>query len=74
MEISIFGLGYVGVVSAACLGKNGHTVIGVDPVSVKVEMINKGESPIIEKEIGELIATAVEQGKLKAFTSAHEAI
>ena len=70
MKISVFGLGYVGAVSAACFAKDGHAVTGVDPVDVKVEMINKGESPIIEKEIGEIIKAAVDRGRLKAVKDA----
>lgn len=74
MKISIFGLGYVGAVSAACFAKDGHTVIGVDPVDVKVDFINKGQTPIIEKEIGEIIAAAVARGRLKAITDGAEAV
>jgi GDP-mannose 6-dehydrogenase len=66
LRISIFGLGYVGTVSAACLANHGHSVIGVDPVRTKVDLINRGESPIIEAEIKEIIASAVRAGTLQA--------
>ena len=66
MKISVFGLGYVGAVSMACLAKSGHQVVGVDPVQIKVEMINKGKSPIIEEEIDELMSAAVQVGRLRA--------
>ena len=66
MKVTIFGLGYVGTVSAGCLAMNGHEVIGVDPVQTKVDLINNGQSPIIEADIGEMIASAVDQGRLRA--------
>jgi GDP-mannose 6-dehydrogenase len=66
MRISIFGLGYVGAVSAGCLANEGHSVIGVDPSKVKVELINNGKTPIIEKDIGEIIAKCAADGLLKA--------
>lgn len=74
MKISIFGLGYVGAVSAGCLAKDGHEVIGVDPNETKVDLINRGLAPIIEGAIGEVIAEAVGSKRLRATTSAHEAI
>ncbi|MBV9790943.1 MAG: hypothetical protein JOZ51_22300, partial [Chloroflexi bacterium] len=57
--ISIFGLGYVGSVSAACLADSGYTVIGVDVSRTKVEMIEEGISPIVEEGLGELLRKGV---------------
>lgn len=74
MRISIFGLGYVGAVSAGCLATDGHDVIGVDPNQTKVGLINKGVTPIIEKDIGEMIAKAAASGKLRATTDVREAV
>lgn len=74
MKISIFGLGYVGAVSAGCLAQSRHTVIGVDPTQVKVDLINDGKTPIIEKDIGETIAEAVRAGRLSATTSVDDAV
>ena len=65
MNVSVFGLGYVGTVSAGCLAADGHSVIGVDPVRTKVDLINAGQSPIIEADIGDLIDTSVRAGRLR---------
>ena len=74
MKISIFGLGYVGAVSAGCLAKDGHVIIGVDPNKTKVDLINQGKTPVIEKEIGEIISTAVAENKLRATVDVDDAI
>jgi GDP-mannose 6-dehydrogenase len=74
MNVSVFGLGYVGCVSASCLAKAGHRVIGVDVVAEKVNMINAGTAPVIEPGLGELIAQLVTDGRLSATTSAEEAL
>ena len=74
MKISIFGLGYVGAVSAGCLANEGHHIIGVDPVQTKVDLINYGRAPIIEKDIGEIIKNAVKAEHLHATTNAEEAV
>jgi GDP-mannose 6-dehydrogenase len=74
MNISIFGLGYVGAVSAGCLASEGHMVVGVDPNATKVDLINRGQAPIVEKDIGELIAASVAAGRLRATTSVKDAV
>jgi GDP-mannose 6-dehydrogenase len=74
LKISIFGLGYVGTVSAGCLAREGHEVIGVDPVRTKVDLVNAGRSPVIEAEIGEIIATAVKSGSLRATADQDQAL
>jgi GDP-mannose 6-dehydrogenase len=68
MKLSVWGLGYVGAVSAACLAREGHQVIGVDPESRKVALINAGETPIIEKDVGQIIQEEVAAGRLSATT------
>lgn len=74
MKISIFGLGYVGSVSAGCLAALGHEVIGVDVNPMKVDMINAGRSPVVEAGLEALIAQAVEAGRLTADTKPNAAI
>jgi GDP-mannose 6-dehydrogenase len=73
-KISVFGLGYVGVVSACCLAKEGHIVFGVDPNKTKVDLVNNGNPPIIEQGIAELVQDAVVHGRLKATTDPKQAI
>ena len=70
MKISIFGLGYVGAVSAGCLVQDGHRVVGVDPNPSKVDLIKAGQSPIVEAEIGPIIAAGAVSGALTATTDA----
>jgi GDP-mannose 6-dehydrogenase len=67
-------MGYVGTVSAACLAQEGHEVIGVDPVRTKVDLINAGQSPIVEVEIGEIVAAGVKSGRLRATDNQDDAI
>jgi GDP-mannose 6-dehydrogenase len=74
LKISVFGLGYVGTVSAGCLASEGHEVIGVDPVRAKAELINSGRSPIVEADIAEIVASAVSTGRLRASDDSAQAI
>lgn len=74
MDISVFGLGYVGAVSGACLAEMGHRVTGVDVDEFKVATINKGESPIVEVLISELTQEMAASGQFRATTDAGEAI
>ena len=74
MKISVFGLGYVGTVSAGCFAHDGHEVVGVDPVKTKVDLINGGLSPIIEADISEIIASTTREGRLRATSDPAQAI
>jgi GDP-mannose 6-dehydrogenase len=74
MRISVFGLGYVGTVSAGCLSAAGHTVVGVDVNPQKVDCVNSGRAPIVEPEIDALIEEGVRKGRLRATTVPEDAI
>src|SRR5512134_1262721 len=74
MNVSVFGLGYVGSVSAASFAGDGHGVVGVDVNPGKVASLNEGRSPIVEKGLDELIADNVAAGRLRATTSTAEAV
>src|SRR5215217_6195811 len=74
MKVSIFGLGYVGCVSSACLGDSGHEVIGVDMNPVKVQIINDGRSPVAEPGVDDLIGRAVKEQRLRATMDPLEAV
>src|SRR5438105_5563189 len=74
MRISVFGLGYVGSVSAACLSRDGHDVIGVDLNQAKVDLIQQGRSPIVELGLSELIAAGRAKNNLQAQVCAKSAV
>ncbi|TMG77024.1 MAG: nucleotide sugar dehydrogenase [Betaproteobacteria bacterium] len=74
MKLSVWGLGYVGTVSAGCLAQEGHEVIGVDSEQTKVDLINAGKTPIIEKDIGRIIRQQVAAGRLSATMDAAVAV
>lgn len=74
MRVSVFGLGYVGTVTAACLARAGHEVVGVDINQEKVAMVNAGRSPVAEPGLGELLAEVVAGKRLRATTSSERAV
>ena len=74
MNVSVFGLGYVGTVSAASFAADGHTVVGVDVNPDKVASVNEGRSPIVEKGLDELIRDNAANGRLRATTSTEDAV
>src|SRR2546429_9582103 len=74
MRVSVFGLGYVGCVSAACLARDGHTVIGVDVDQQKVTAVASGRSPVIERGLDQLIAEVTSSGKLRATLDSKAAV
>ncbi len=74
MNISIFGLGYVGAVISGCFARDGHRVIGADMDAGKVNLINAGKSPIVEPELEPMIEAGVRNGHLRATVDCREAV
>jgi GDP-mannose 6-dehydrogenase len=74
VKISVFGLGYVGCVSAACLASDGHTVVGVDINALKVDLVEQGLSPVVEPGLSELVAEGVGEGRLRVARTGADAV
>ena len=74
MKVAVFGLGYVGVVTAACLADDGNEVVGVDVSELKVDLVNNGETPIVEEKIADILARNVQAGRLRATTNVRDAL
>ncbi len=74
MKISIFGLGYVGAVSLACLARDGHTVVGVDIDHTKLDLIMAGQTPVVEEGMVDLMAQVATSGKVSVTTDAAAAV
>jgi len=74
MKVSIFGMGYVGVVSGACFARDGHEVVGVDLSQTKVDLLNEGKSPVVEEGIAELVGEMVASGRLSATMDSGKAV
>ncbi len=74
MKISVFGLGYVGCVSAAGFAARGHTVVGVDVNALKVRLIEAGQTPVLEAGLGESVAASVRNGRLSGKTDGTAAV
>src|SRR4051812_28507988 len=74
MDISIFGLGYVGAVSLACLARDGHNVIGVDIDPAKLELIAAGKTPVVEEGMVDLVARASASGRVRVTSNVREAV
>src|SRR5687767_7987048 len=74
MRISIFGLGYVGAVSLACLTRDGHEVIGVDVDPDKLNLIREGRTPVVEEGMVDLMASVAKSGRVSVTTDVEAAI
>jgi GDP-mannose 6-dehydrogenase len=73
-KVSVFGMGYVGCVTAACLARDGHQVVGVDVDPRKVERVNSGDPPVSEPGLSEILGAAVRSGRMRASTSLEEGV
>ncbi len=72
--VAVFGLGYVGCVTAACLASSGHKVIGVDPDRHKTDQIQQGRTPFYEPGLDEIVRATVQSGHLSAVNDAADAL
>jgi GDP-mannose 6-dehydrogenase len=74
VKVAVFGLGYVGSVSAAALARDGHAVVGVDPAAPKIEALRSGRAPVLEPGLDALVARMVEAGRLRATDDPADAL
>ncbi|MCB1937825.1 MAG: GDP-mannose dehydrogenase, partial [Rhodocyclaceae bacterium] len=74
MKISIFGLGYVGAVSLACLARDGHEVIGVDIDAAKLDLIREGKTPVVEEGMVDLVREVAASGRVAVTTDVRQAV
>ena len=74
MNISIFGLGYVGAVSLACLARDGHHVVGVDVDPAKLDLIRSGSTPVVEEGMVDLMANVAASGRVQVTDDARQAV
>jgi GDP-mannose 6-dehydrogenase len=74
MKVLVWGLGYVGTVSAGCLAREGHDVIGIEPHATKVAAVNRGESPVKEPRLDGILRDAVRAGRLRAIEDGRESV
>ncbi|PIP13691.1 MAG: GDP-mannose dehydrogenase, partial [bacterium (Candidatus Stahlbacteria) CG23_combo_of_CG06-09_8_20_14_all_34_7] len=74
MKISVFGLGYVGIISAACLAEQGYKVLGIEVNKDKIEQVNNGISPIVEPYVGEIVKKVTLNKNLIATDNIKETI
>lgn len=73
-RVAVFGMGYVGCVTATCLARDGHEIVGVDVDPVKIDRINRGDPPVSEPGLAEILERVVREGRLRATTNVAEAI
>jgi GDP-mannose 6-dehydrogenase len=74
MQISIFGMGYVGAVCAACMAESGHEVIGIDTSPIKVDLIKRGKSPVVEPGLEPLLKRQVAAGRVRATSDVNGSV
>src|SRR5262245_31005316 len=74
VKISIFGLGYVGAVSLACLARDGHAVTGVDIDHAKLDLIRAGKTPVVEEGMVDLMASVAASGRVLVTTDVASAV
>jgi UDPglucose 6-dehydrogenase len=73
-RIAVIGTGYVGLTTGACLASLGHQVVCVDVVADKVDQLNKGQVPILEAGLDELVREGLQSGDLSFVLGAEHAV
>ena len=74
MKIAVFGLGYVGMVTAACLADKGHSILGVETDPEKLDRLNRGQSPVVEDGLNELVRGGIQNGRIRVYDRGDRAV